>query len=52
MTRAPAGSSTAAMDSVSTFALIAGLGRASGMLLYAVLFFPGVIHPAPNIWSD
>jgi hypothetical protein len=32
------------MDTVSTVALIAGLGWASGMRLYAVLFFLGVIH--------
>jgi uncharacterized protein DUF4126 len=34
------------MDAVSTVALIAGLGWASGMRLYAVLFFLGVIHHA------
>ena len=32
------------MDIVSTVALVAGLGWASGMRLYAVLFFLGVIH--------
>lgn len=32
------------MDTVSTLALVAGLGWASGMRLYAVLFFLGVIH--------
>ena len=31
-------------DAVSTIALVAGLGWASGMRLYAVLFFLGVIH--------
>ena len=34
------------MDTVSTVALVAGLGWASGMRLYAVLFFLGVIHHA------
>jgi hypothetical protein len=34
------------MDTVSTFALITGLGWASGMRLYAVLFFLGVVHHA------
>jgi Domain of unknown function (DUF4126) len=34
------------MDIVSTSALIAGLGWASGMRLYAVLFFLGVLHHA------
>lgn len=34
------------MDAVSTVALAAGLGWASGMRLYAVLFFLGVIHHA------
>jgi hypothetical protein len=34
------------MDTVSTVALIAGLGWASGMRLYAVLFFLGVVHHA------
>src|SRR5262249_31681104 len=32
------------MDAISTVALVAGLGWASGMRLYAVLFFLGVIH--------
>ena len=32
------------MDVVSTVALVAGLGWASGMRLYAVLFFLGVLH--------
>ena len=31
-------------DAVSTIALITGLGWASGMRLYAVLFFLGVLH--------
>jgi hypothetical protein len=31
-------------DAVSTIALVAGLGWASGMRLYAVLFFLGVVH--------
>ncbi|HZM44588.1 MAG TPA: DUF4126 domain-containing protein [Burkholderiales bacterium] len=34
------------MDAISTVALAAGLGWASGMRLYAVLFFLGVIHHA------
>ena len=34
------------MDIVSTVGLAAGLGWASGMRLYAVLFFLGVIHHA------
>ena len=34
------------MDAVSTVALAAGLGWASGMRLYAVLFFLGVVHHA------
>ena len=34
------------MDPLSTIALVAGLGWASGMRLYAVLFFLGVIHHA------
>jgi len=34
------------MDTVSTVALVAGLGWASGMRLYAVLFFLGLIHHA------
>ena len=34
------------MDVVSTVALAAGLGWASGMRLYAVLFFLGLIHHA------
>ena len=34
------------MDTVSTVALVAGLGWASGLRLYAVLFFLGVIHHA------
>jgi Domain of unknown function (DUF4126) len=34
------------MDNVSTMALIAGLGWASGMRLYAVLFFLGILHYA------
>ena len=34
------------MDTVSTVAMIAGLGWASGMRLYAVLFFLGAIHHA------
>jgi hypothetical protein len=33
-----------AMDTLSTFALIAGLGWASGVRLYAVLFFLGLLH--------
>lgn len=32
------------MDALSTFALIAGLGWASGVRLYAVLFFLGVLQ--------
>jgi hypothetical protein len=32
------------MDAVSTIALAAGLGWASGLRLYAVLFFLGVLH--------
>lgn len=32
------------MDALSTLALIAGLGWASGVRLYAVLFFLGVLH--------
>lgn len=32
------------MDALSTIALIAGLGWASGVRLYAVLFFLGVLH--------
>ena len=31
-------------DTVSTIALVAGLGWASGLRLYAVLFFLGVLH--------
>lgn len=34
------------MDVLSTLALIAGLGWASGVRLYAVLFFLGVLHHA------
>ena len=34
------------MDVVSTVALVTGLGWASGLRLYAVLFFLGVIHHA------
>lgn len=34
------------MDALSTIALIAGLGWASGVRLYAVLFFLGVLHHA------
>jgi hypothetical protein len=34
------------MDTLSTFALIAGLGWASGVRLYAVLFFLGVLQHA------
>jgi hypothetical protein len=34
------------MDAVATVALVAGLSWASGMRLYAVLFFLGVIHHA------
>jgi hypothetical protein len=34
------------MDALSTLALIAGLGWASGVRLYAVLFFLGVLHHA------
>lgn len=37
------------MDAVSTLALIAGLGWASGVRLYAVLFFLGVLHHAAII---
>lgn len=34
------------MDALSTFALAAGLGWASGVRLYAALFFLGIIHRA------
>jgi hypothetical protein len=34
------------LDALSTLALIAGLGWASGVRLYAVLFFLGVLHHA------
>lgn len=34
------------MDALSTLALIAGLGWASGVRLYAVLFFLGLLHHA------
>lgn len=34
------------MDALSTIALIAGLGWASGVRLYAALFFLGVLHHA------
>lgn len=34
------------MDALSTLALIAGLGWASGVRLYAVLFFLGILHHA------
>ena len=34
------------MDALSTVALIAGLGWASGVRLYAVLFFLGILHHA------
>jgi hypothetical protein len=34
------------MDAVSTVALVTGLGWASGMRLYAVLFFLGALHHA------
>src|SRR5262245_13251815 len=34
------------MDALSTIALVAGLGWASGMRLYAVLFALGVLHHA------
>ena len=34
------------MDAVSTIALAAGIGWASGMRLYAVLFFLGLLHQA------
>jgi hypothetical protein len=37
------------LDAVSTLALIAGLGWASGVRLYAVLFFLGVLHHAAII---
>ncbi|UCF75119.1 MAG: DUF4126 domain-containing protein [Betaproteobacteria bacterium] len=37
------------MDAVSTLALIAGLGWASGVRLYAVLFSLGVLHHAAII---
>jgi hypothetical protein len=34
------------MDALSTLALIAGLGWASGVRLYAVVFFLGILHRA------
>jgi len=34
------------LDALSTLALVAGLGWASGVRLYAVLFFLGVLHHA------
>lgn len=37
------------MDALSTLALIAGLGWASGVRLYAVLFFLGILHHAAVI---
>jgi len=37
------------LDAVSTLALIAGLGWASGVRLYAVLFFLGILHHATII---
>jgi len=37
------------VDALSTLALIAGLGWASGVRLYAVLFFLGVLHHAAVI---
>jgi hypothetical protein len=46
LTRNAGGHNMPAMDIVSTVALAAGLGWASGMRLYAVLFFLGVIEHA------